>query len=89
MQKAPEVLLGPLETAIATTPCDVVYEEDRVKLKHYTPETKIKLKTPLLLNPGYLIIVLSLNKSCIIFCSTFFYSLALSARVSCLNLTSA
>jgi polyhydroxyalkanoate synthase len=48
-EKASEVLLGPLDTAIATTPCDVVYEEDRVKLKHYTPATKIELKTPLLL----------------------------------------
>jgi polyhydroxyalkanoate synthase len=48
-EKASEVLLGPLDTAIATTPCDVVYEEDRVKLKHYAPATKIELKTPLLL----------------------------------------
>ena len=48
-EKATEVLLGPLETEIATTPCDVVYEEDRVKLKHYKAETKIQLKTPLLL----------------------------------------
>ncbi|MGD9382568.1 MAG: class III poly(R)-hydroxyalkanoic acid synthase subunit PhaC, partial [Desulfobacterales bacterium] len=48
-EKASEVLLGPLETEIATTPCDVVYEEDRIKLKHYTPVTKIQLKRPLLL----------------------------------------
>jgi polyhydroxyalkanoate synthase subunit PhaC len=48
-EKASEVLLGPLDTAIATTPCDVVYEEDRVKLKHYEPATRIELKTPLLL----------------------------------------
>jgi polyhydroxyalkanoate synthase len=48
-EKASEVLLGPLETAIATTPCDVLCEEDRVKLKHYTPATKLELKTPLLL----------------------------------------
>jgi polyhydroxyalkanoate synthase len=48
-EKASEVLLGPLETEIATTPCDVVYEEDRVKLKHYTPATKIQLNRPLLL----------------------------------------
>ncbi len=63
-QKAPDVLLGPLDTGIATTPYDVVYEEDRVKLKHYRPiPTKdrtlstnltdifgeqVKLKTPLL-----------------------------------------
>ena len=48
-EKASEVLLGPLETEIAATPCHVVYEEDRVKLKHYTPQTKIQLNTPLLL----------------------------------------
>ena len=48
-EKASEVLLGPLETEIGTTPCDVVYEEDRVKLKHYKPTTKIQLKRPLLL----------------------------------------
>jgi len=34
-QKASDVLLGPLDTEIASTPYDVVYEEDRVKLKHY------------------------------------------------------
>ncbi len=64
-QKAPDVLLGPLDTGIATTPYDIVYEEDRVKLKHYRPipleaatlpsdlatvfGKKGKLKTPLLL----------------------------------------
>ena len=47
-QKASDVLLEPLDTEIATTPYDVVYEEDRVKLKHYTPTGKIRLKTPLL-----------------------------------------
>ena len=49
LKKASEALLGPLETEIATTPCDVVYEEDRVKLKHYKPATKIQLNRPLLL----------------------------------------
>jgi polyhydroxyalkanoate synthase len=47
-QKASEVLLEPLETEIATTPYDIVYEEDRVKVKHYKPETGIQLKRPLL-----------------------------------------
>jgi polyhydroxyalkanoate synthase len=47
-RRASDVLLGPLETAIATTPYDVVYEEDRVKLKHYPPVREIQLKTPLL-----------------------------------------
>ena len=47
-QKASEVLLEPLETEIATTPYDIVYEEDRVKLKHYKSETGIQLKRPLL-----------------------------------------
>ncbi|MFA6413116.1 MAG: class III poly(R)-hydroxyalkanoic acid synthase subunit PhaC [Syntrophales bacterium] len=46
--KASEVLLGPLETAMATTPYDVVYEEDRVKLKHYRTPGDVTLKTPLL-----------------------------------------
>jgi polyhydroxyalkanoate synthase subunit PhaC len=47
-QKASDVLLEPLETEIATTPYEVVYEEDRVKLKHYQPVTEIQLKRPLL-----------------------------------------
>ena len=46
--KAADILLEPLDTEIATTPYDVVYEEDRVKLKHYIPTTKSRLKTPLL-----------------------------------------
>ena len=33
--KASEVLLSQLSTDIASTPYDIVYEEDRVKLKHY------------------------------------------------------
>jgi len=48
-QKASEVLLGSLDTQIATTPYDVVYEEDRIKVKHYKPKKGVKLKTPLLL----------------------------------------
>ena len=47
-QKASDVLLEKLDTEIATTPYEVVYEEDRVKLKHYRAATKTKLKTPLL-----------------------------------------
>ena len=49
-QKASEVLLGPLETAIATTPYEVIYQEDRVKLKHYLPmrEAIQEITTPLL-----------------------------------------
>jgi polyhydroxyalkanoate synthase len=46
--KASEVLLSDLSTAIASTPYDIVYEEDRVKLKHYHLEGEAKLKTPLL-----------------------------------------
>ncbi len=48
VQKASDVLLEPLETDIAVTPYDVVYEEDRVKLKHYRPTVDIQLKRPLL-----------------------------------------
>ena len=47
VRKAKEVLLGPLETDIAVTPYDVVWQEDRVKLKHYHPRTEPLLKTPL------------------------------------------
>ena len=47
-QKASDVLLESLETEIAVTPYDVVYEEDRVKLKHYKPTVEIQLKRPLL-----------------------------------------
>ena len=47
-QKASDVLMEPLETEIAVTPYDVVYEEDRVKLKHYKPTVDIQLKRPLL-----------------------------------------
>ena len=46
--KSRDVLLGPLDTQIATTPCEVVYEEDRVKLKHYKPQGRARFKTPLL-----------------------------------------
>jgi polyhydroxyalkanoate synthase len=48
-QKASDVLLEPLDTEIAVTPYDVVYEEDRVKLKHYKPTGNIQLKRPLLI----------------------------------------
>ena len=47
-RKGSEVLLEDLETDIAPTPYDVVYREDRVKLKHYRPAGKPKYKTPLL-----------------------------------------
>jgi polyhydroxyalkanoate synthase len=46
--RASEVLLGPLDTDIATTPYEVVYSEDRVKLKHYFATRDLALKTPLL-----------------------------------------
>ena len=46
-QKASEVLLGPLDTDLSQTPYEVVYEQDRVKLKYYRPE-KIEHKIPLL-----------------------------------------
>ena len=48
VEKASDVLLGPLDTEMATTPYEVVYQEDRVKLKHYIPVTDIQLRTPLM-----------------------------------------
>jgi polyhydroxyalkanoate synthase len=49
LDKAADVLLGDLKTDIATTPYEIVYQQDRVKLKHYKPVTKKKVQTPLLL----------------------------------------
>jgi len=49
MGKAADVLLGELDAEIATTPYDVVYTQDRVKLKHYPPTAPRKIKTPLLM----------------------------------------
>ena len=47
-QKASEVLFGPLDTELSQTPYEIVYEEDRVKLKYYRPR-KIRHKYPLLI----------------------------------------
>jgi len=49
IRKAQDVLLGPLDTNIATSPYEVVYEDDRVKLKHYVASGDAKVKTPLLI----------------------------------------
>ncbi|MGB5217144.1 MAG: class III poly(R)-hydroxyalkanoic acid synthase subunit PhaC [Smithella sp.] len=50
VSKASEVLQGQLNTDLATTPYEIVYEEDRVKLKHYRRNENAdnKLKAPLL-----------------------------------------
>jgi polyhydroxyalkanoate synthase len=48
MRKASAVLTSELNTDISTTPYDIVYEEDRVRLKHYRPE-QVRLTTPLLI----------------------------------------
>jgi polyhydroxyalkanoate synthase len=48
LEKARDIFLGPLATDIGTTPYEVVYQEDRVRLKYYWPEAA-RLKTPLLL----------------------------------------
>jgi len=48
VSKASEVLLGPLSSELASTPYDIVYEEDRVKLKHYHASGDRTFKTPLL-----------------------------------------
>lgn len=49
-QKAYEIMLGDLDTGIAQTRYEVVYQEDRVKLKYYQPENRPSdhVKTPLL-----------------------------------------
>ena len=47
-QRASDVLLEPLDTRIAVTPYEVVFQEDRVKLKHYRAVVDTQVKTPLL-----------------------------------------
>ncbi len=47
-RQAMDVLRAPLDTELATTPYEIVYEEDRVRLKHYRPITEIQVATPLL-----------------------------------------
>ncbi|MGA9755480.1 MAG: class III poly(R)-hydroxyalkanoic acid synthase subunit PhaC [Desulfobaccales bacterium] len=51
LEKARDIFLGPLATDIGTTPYELVYQEDRVRLKYYRPDTA-RLKTPLLLVPS-------------------------------------
>ena len=50
VSRASDVLLGDLNSELSTTPFEIVYEEDRIKIKHYSrSETaENKLKTPLL-----------------------------------------
>jgi polyhydroxyalkanoate synthase len=48
VQKASDVLLQELETGIAQTAYETVYEEDRVKLKYYQPTETVQYKRPLL-----------------------------------------
>ncbi len=49
LEKARDIFMGPLDTEIGATPHEVVYAEDRVRLRHYHPEVAPRLKTPLLL----------------------------------------
>ncbi len=48
-RQASKILLGNLETAVAQTPYNIVYQEDRVRLKHYRCQGETKYKTPLLI----------------------------------------
>lgn len=50
VSRASDILLSPLNTKAATTPYEIVYAEDRIKLKHYFRNENVedKLKTPLL-----------------------------------------
>jgi len=48
VQKASDIFLNPLDAEIASTPYEVVYQEDRVKLKHYKPKVDSGPKIPLL-----------------------------------------
>jgi polyhydroxyalkanoate synthase subunit PhaC len=50
VSRASDVLLSPLNTDPAVTPYEIVYKEDRIKLKHYSRSENAEnnLKTPLL-----------------------------------------
>ncbi|MEN6622969.1 MAG: class III poly(R)-hydroxyalkanoic acid synthase subunit PhaC [Smithella sp.] len=50
VSRASDIFLGPLNTEAAVTPYEIVYSEDRIKLKHYfrSESAENKLKTPLL-----------------------------------------
>lgn len=48
LSEARRNLVGPLNTEIAVRPYDIVYQEDRVTLKHYRPAFKKEIETPLL-----------------------------------------
>lgn len=47
--KSGDVLLGTLDTEIGKTPYEVVYQEDRIKLKHYRAVSEKQVETPLLM----------------------------------------
>jgi polyhydroxyalkanoate synthase subunit PhaC len=51
LERARDIFHGPLATDIGTTPYELVYQEDRVRLKYYRPDA-VRLKTPLLLMHG-------------------------------------
>ncbi|MBR9982828.1 MAG: alpha/beta fold hydrolase, partial [Desulfatitalea sp.] len=48
VQKAADILLQDLDTEIASTPYEVVHQEDRVKLKYYPPQGESAYRHPLL-----------------------------------------
>lgn len=49
VEKAKDILLGPLDADIGATPYEVVYQEDRVRLKHYQPAGGSPGPAPLLM----------------------------------------
>jgi len=48
-QRVMNLMEKPLETEIGSTPYEVVYQEDRIRLKHYKADGERKIKTPLLI----------------------------------------
>ena len=47
-QRVADLIGKPLKTEIGSTPYEVVYEEDRIRLKHYKAKGDRRIKTPLL-----------------------------------------
>lgn len=47
--KGMDLLLKPIDFSVGTTPCEIIYTEDKLKLLHYIPTTGQKYPVPILI----------------------------------------
>ncbi|MFM7795606.1 MAG: class III poly(R)-hydroxyalkanoic acid synthase subunit PhaC, partial [Candidatus Nitrosotenuis sp.] len=50
VSEAPKLVPAPDEISLESTPYDVVYEQDKMRLLHYRPLEEKQIKTPLLIS---------------------------------------